>query len=1051
MKGIIAWFIRNPVASNLLMAVIIVVGVVSALTTTIRVFPEIQTGAVTVEVAYPGATPTEVSSSILVPIEERLQGLEGVRKLTGTASQNLGTVTAELARGASVSDVKDDIETEIARITTFPSEAESPRIAERDQTETAVQFVLYGDVPINTLKALAERARSDLTEMPEVSQVDIAGVPTDLIEISVDRATLKAHGLGLTELGQIIAGETVSLSGGSIDTGATDFQVRTIGEAETADAFRDKILFTSKNGGRVALGDIARIEDSLSEADIVARVAGQNAVFITVNRTGTEQVLSVADAAKRYFTEQLQPILPPSVEATVWRDQADSLQGRITLLAENGAIGALLIILTLTLFLDLRVAFWVAAGVAISFVGAFIPMQFFGTTINQLSLFGFILALGIVVDDAIVVGENTYAELEKDGPQETATERAISRVWRPIAFSVTTTILAFTPLLFLPGSSGSFIGPIAAVVIYILVLSLIECFFILPHHLRGIRLTQPRRYSPRRVTEKVRNFVDRGFTRFRDGPLRRIVGGSVRHPLFAIVTCVAIGVVTIGFISGGVVRFVFFPSIEGNFVTAQVQLPEGTSQAETLTRADQFIAAADTAAEELGTPDLLETVAVQIGFSTGGGGGGGETGPVTGSTATIEAKLADASGREIRAEAFKTAWRDAVGSVPGARVVVFSSSVVGVGAPVTIRVAAETEEVRDAATRQLREALQGRSGVFDIRDDTQSTAQEVAISLKPAARAYGISLQDLANEIRAAFYGTVIDQIARDREEVDIRLRLAEDQRDSIADLLRLEIPAGEGENRGLVPLALLADIAFRPAPTAITRIDGRSVATLQADVDQAVSTGGAETSWLLNEIAPGLEEDYPGLRISTGGEQEESARFGSALALNFGIALFGIYATLALAFGSYLRPLIVLGVLPFGFFGAVLGHVLLGLNLTLLSLFGIIGLSGVIVNGALLIVDFIQTYEADGRDPFEAIIGAALDRFRAIVLTTLTTFFGIAPLILETSVQAQFLIPTAVALGFGILFASVLQMVLVPAYASLYARGRRRIRRMRGKQPLPA
>ena len=283
------------------------------------------------------------------------------------------------------------------------------------------------------------------------------------------------------------------------------------------------------------------------------------------------------------------------------------------------------------------------------------------------------------------------------------------------------------------------------------------------------------------------------------------------------------------------------------------------------------------------------------------------------------------------------------------------------------------------------------------------------------------------------------------------RLRLAEDQRDSIADLLRLEIPAGEGENRGLVPLALLADIAFRPAPTAITRIDGRSVATLQADVDQAVSTGGAETSWLLNEIAPGLEEDYPGLRISTGGEQEESARFGSALALNFGIALFGIYATLALAFGSYLRPLIVLGVLPFGFFGAVLGHVLLGLNLTLLSLFGIIGLSGVIVNGALLIVDFIQTYESDGRDPFEAIIGAALDRFRAIVLTTLTTFFGIAPLILETSVQAQFLIPTAVALGFGILFASVLQMVLVPAYASLYARGRRRIRRMRGKQPLPA
>ncbi|CUH40387.1 Multidrug transporter MdtB [Jannaschia seosinensis] len=1043
MTALIRLFLRSPVAANLLMAALVAAGLASALTVTIRTFPEITTGAVTVTVAYPGATPTEVADAILVPIEERLQGLEGVRKLTGRAQSGVGVVTADLTRGADVRRVKDEIETEIARITTFPDAAESPRVAERDPDELAVQFVLHGDVPVETLKNLAQIARDEMTAKPEISQVILSGVPVDLIEIAVDRSTLQAYGIGLAELGERIAAQSLDLSGGAIDTGESDIQIRTVGEAESADELRDKILFTSDSGAQVTLGDVARIQEVLAETDITASVSGEPAVFISANRAGSEEVLSVADTAIEYLEAELRPRLPPGVEVTIWRNEADSLRGRINLLMKNGAIGVTLILAVLMLFLDLRVAAWVAIGVVVAFIGAFAPMLLFGTTINQLSLFGFILALGIVVDDAIVVGENTFAELETGEP-DGAAERAVIRVWRPVFFAVSTTICAFVPLLFLPGSSGSFIAPIASVVIFVLTASLIESYFVLPRHLSRIRLHPPRRWSPRRPANFVRGHVDRWFDRFREGPIRRVVTGSVRHPVFAIAVCLAVALAGLGLLTGGIVRFVFFPAIEGNFVTAQLNLPEGTSEIETRARAVDFVVAAERAAEAIGEEGLLQQTAISIGFSARGGDPDGSSGVNPASTAQIEVKLMDAATRDTAAERFKQVWRDEVGEVPGAKEVIFSSSIVGVGAAVNLEVAADTEAARDAATRKLREALADRPGTFDIRDDSVSAAQEITIDLRPAARVFGVTLEEVAREVRGAFYGIRVDQFARDREEVDIRLRLPQDQRDSVADLQKLRIPTAQG----MVPLPVLADLAFQPAPTAITRIDGRSVTTLLADVNEAVTTGGEETAYLMAEVVPQLREDHPSLRVSAGGEQEEQGRFLPALALNFSLALFAIYALLSLAFGSYFRPLIVLGVIPFGFVGALIGHALLGLNLTILSLFGVIGLAGVIVNDALLIVDFTRSREADGEAPLDAIVGATLGRFRPVTLTTLTTFLGIAPLILETSVQAQFLIPTAVSLGMGVLFGSILQMILVPAYSSL---GARVAARWRGGRAAPA
>ncbi|MFW5642170.1 MAG: efflux RND transporter permease subunit [Roseicyclus sp.] len=1027
MTALIRWVLHNRVAANLAMVALVFAGITAALNLTVRTFPEIDTGVVQVSVTYPGATPAEVAGSVLVPIEERIAGLARIRSIDARAERGLGTVTLQLTRGADINTVKDDVETAVARITTFPDAAETPRVTEVEPTETAVELALFGKADRRTLKALAETVRADLTAMDAISQVTVRGVPDDQIEIAVPRHVLEAYEIGLTELGDRIGGASIDLSGGEIDTGASTVQVRVSAEATTAEALRDLVVFSAETGAQVRLGQIATIRDTLTEAATRASVDDAPAIFLDVERTGTEQVLAITEAVTEYQETALPDLLPPGVESAIWSNSGAQLQGRIDLLAKNGAIGAGLILLVLALFLDLRVAAWVAAGVVIAFTGAFLLMQVFGVAISQLSLFGFILALGIVVDDAIVVGENTYSELERGAP-EGAAERGVLRVWRPILFSVTTTILAFTPLLLVPGASGSFIGPVAAVVIFVLALSLFESFFILPRHLRSIRLTEPRRFSPRRLTDPLRSRVDRGFRRFTEGPLSRAVRFSIAHPVVVVAGCLASLILTAGLIQGGKVRFEFFPQIEGNFVTAELRMPDGTSEAATLARAEEVAAAARRAADGF-DGDVLRRTGITIGFSTGeGSDDGGSDG--TGSTATISAQLADAETREVGADAFTDAWREAVGTVPGARELLFSASIVGVGAPIELEVSAGSDDARAEAVAQIREALSGREGVRDLRDDSASTAAELVLTPRADAAAFGVSDTAIAQEVRAAFYGVTVDQIARSREEVDIRLRLAEADREAVADLSRLTVPGPEGA----IPLSRLVEIDERPAATTISRAEGRTVTTVTADVDTSVTTGGAETAWVMSEIVPDLREDLPGLAVTAGGEQEEQGRFSASLAQDFALALFGIYAVLALAFNSYLRPLIVLLVLPFGFVGAVLAHAALGLNLTLLSMFGIIGLSGVIVNGALLIVDYIQAEEAEGASPEEAIARATLSRFRPITLTTLTTFLGVTPLILETSVQAQFLIPTAVSLGFGVLFASALQMLLVPAYAALHA-----------------
>lgn len=1033
MKGLIHGALGNRVAANLLAIVLIVSGLVALQILNVRIFPKIELNAVTVTVPYPGATPNEVETSIIMPIEERLEGLEGVRKITGLAAKNVGSVVVDLEAGVDISEMLDDIQTEIDRITVFPGEAEEPQVVEAEPQELVLQILIHGETSTEKLKGLAERVREDLADLPDVSRVTIGGAPEYLIDVAIEESSLQAYGLSLTGLADIIAAQSIDLSGGEIESDRQRLLIRSVGERRTGEEFASVVVAAGETGTPVRLGDIATITDGLAETPVQAVYNGEPAIFVSVFRVGDEKVLDIAGNVRSYVEQSLPDILPSGVTGTLWRDDATILEDRINLLTRNAAVGLLLVGLLLMAFLDLRIAFWTAFGVGVSFIGALTLMALFGVTINQLSLFGFILAIGIVVDDAIVVGENIHSAW-REAPSDpmAAAKKGVTRVINPVLFSVTTTIVVFVPLLFVPGTFGQFLLPIASVVIIVLILSLVESFLVLPRHLSHLEDRPPGRFSPRRLADPVRDVVAARLRQFKEGPLRRAVTFCTLRPLMTVMLAAGLFAASLATMASGHVKFIFFPEVEGDYVTAELELAESASEQQTVRFAEAVTEAAYTAARQVDREAALEGVLWSLGAPTATDQPIASTdGGAAANKVFVVARLETAASRRFAAVEFEKAWREAVGEVPGAQKLTFSSNLVGVGAPIVFQVSARTDEVTRQAVGELRAILSEQPGVFDVRDDRFRTTDEVRIRLKDLARNYGVTQAQLAAEVRAAFFGAEATRIQRDREEIEVRVRLPENERSTVDTIKSLRIPV----QGGYVPITSLAEIDIGPAPATITRIDGRRVYELSADIDTQVNTAGAVTDEILTNVLPRLQAEYDGLEIGLGGEQEEQARAAPAMARNFMFALLVVYSLLALSFRSYSQPVIVMMAIPFGFMGGLLGHAVLGLDLTLLSLFGIIGLSGVIINNALIAIDFINERLANGEDGNTAVIEGMLDRFRPILLTTLTTFLGVTPIILETSVQAQFLVPTAVSLGFGILIGTTILVFLLPALAALHLR----------------
>jgi len=1035
MNRAIDWFARNGVAANLLMCLLLIGGGAAGYTIVQEVFPDFSLDAVQVEVRYPGGSPEEVEESVVRRIEDRIEGVEGIDRIVSVAAENVGAVTAELQRGTDVSRARTDIKQEVDRITSFPEAAEEPVTTEVINREFALQIAVHGDARDRVLKELAQQVKNDLTQKPQISFIQTGGVRDYEISVEVSRKTLRKHNMTLGQVARLVRQGSLDLPGGNVETEGEEITIRTEGQNYTKEDFENIVVLTRSDGTKVRLGDIANVVDGFEEnADLITRFDGNSAAILDVFRTGDEQVLNVEETIETYLNEELRPSLPSGIEASIWQNNADDLRSRLNLLFENGILGLLLVVATLTLFLAPRLAFWTTAGIFLSFIGTLIVLQFLGVSINLLSLFGFILSIGIVVDDAIVVGENVYAEQEAPGDPLDAAIRGARRVGIPVIFSVLTTCAAFTPLLFVEGQIGKFLGDIPIVVIIVLLLSLVEVLFILPYHLSEGPWGAESTNVVLETLNGMREAVADRLQRFVDGPLTAGLRFATRR--YVVTLCGGIGLllVAFSFVANGYLPFEFFPSVQGKLVTAQLEMPAGTSPQRTARMTDLLQETGADAIEDLEEEagrTLIEHVYVTVGRQPQANSGPTQTGftPTQSNVAEVTYEMIDPEARDITARQLEARWRAETGTLPSTRSLAFTADVVSVGKPVSVELSAPTEDKLNQAVSAVQDSLERFNGVFDILSDRDQGKRELELRLKPAARSLNITLDDLARQVRAAFFGAESYRLQRGQDEVIVYARLPDDERNSIEDLHDYRIRTPDGAD---VPLEEVASVSLNYGPSQINRQDGRRVITVTADVNPSITTGSEVTADLDGSILPALQEEIQGLTYGFGGQQRQRRKAQSSLIIGFLLALFAIYALLAIPFRSYLQPLVIMSTIPFAWIGAIIGHLLLDLSLGLLSVFGIVGLSGVIVNNALVMLDFANEARADGDSWRRALVRAGQVRFRPILLTSLTTFLGLFPIIIEQSVQAQFLIPMAVSLGAGILFGTVVLMLIVPSLAML-------------------
>ncbi|MCY3939972.1 MAG: efflux RND transporter permease subunit [Gammaproteobacteria bacterium] len=1036
MNAAITWMVRNPVAANLFLGMLIVAGVAGSTAVNKEIFPQFSLDAVEIQVEYPGASPTDVEDSIIRLIEQQVEGIDGIQQITSVAAESYGTVRLEVARGFEVSDKLEEIKIEIDRIATFPAAAEEINVREVTNRFPVAEIALYGDVSVKTLKDMAYRVRDDLAELAEISFVEVSGVGDDEISIEVSNEILRAYNLTLPELANTIATESSDLPGGKIRTTEQELAIRTLGKRQDRYDFAQIPIFPDRDGGREKrLAEIATIVDGIEETDVVQKFNDESVIFVKVYKTGDENVLDVAQAAIRYVDQELQSTLPPQIGAVVWRNYVTDFENRIDVLVENGVKGFLLVLLALTLFLELRLAWWVAAGIGVSFVAAFSLMAVADTSLNNISAFGFILALGIVVDDAIVVGESIYASRSPQLSAQDAAIRGTRKIHVPVIFAVFTTIAGFMPLLFIPGSIGNLSEDIPKIVIAILFLSLLESLFILPRHLayaakeRVVHARSKIYGFIRRLQSATNTFL----TRFVDGSLESALRVATRHWGATIVCSVSALILALGLLVAGHLKFGFFPDIESDVVTASIELAGTANVDKTYAIAEQVATAGQNVAAEIEARLSLDFPAIQSIYIVAGEqnqrgspvGAGIQT--AQSNKASVFLELWPPEQRSFSAKYFEQQWREEVGELPGVRQLDFSSQFIDFGEPVQIEISGRSEPELARAADAIKDWLRQFRGVYDVFDDQDLGQPELRVSLRPRARSYGLTLDNVASQVRSAFFGAEALRVTRGREEVTVYVRLPQSERNTISDLSSYRIKAPSGK---LIPLGEVASIVRGQGPSEIIRRNGRRIVTVSASIDaQEITTRQIQTEFRTGFLEE-LQGRMPSLAFEFAGEQREQQDVIPTFARNFGLAMIAIYILLALPFRSYTQPLVIMAAIPFSLIGIVIGHILMGLSVTIISLIGAVGLSGVIINSALVLVHAANDRRREGTEIRLALIYAAKSRFRPVFLTAITTFLGIFPLMMEQSVKGQFLVPLAVSIGFGVLFGTAISIILVPALA---------------------
>lgn len=1056
-KGIISWFARNRVAANLLMVGIMCLGLISAFNIKKEFFPEFFLDKITIRVPYRGAAPQEAEEGVCIKIEEAIQDLEGIKKISSRAFEGGGQVDVEIETGYEVLDLLDKIKLRVDAISTFPAETEKPIIYEQTNKHEVMWVQVYGDVDERTMKEYGKMVRDEIIALPNVTQAEMNGVRDYEISIEVSEATLRQYNLTFDQVVQAVRKSSLDLPAGSIKTVSGEILLRTKGQAYVGREFEELVLLTRDDGTRLLLGDIATVVDGFEEEEFFFKFDGQNSLGIQVYRVGNQNAIAVADSVKKYVKEKNKE-LPAGVSLDYWLDTSRLLKGRLNLMLKNMVLGGIMVFISLALFLRLKVAFWVMVGLPVCFLGTIwlMPMGLIDISINMITLFGFILVLGIVVDDAIVIGENVYTTIRRDGQGIDNVIRGAQEVALPATFGVLTTIAAFLPMLMVPGPQGKIWSGIALVVILCLFFSLVESKLILPAHLAHMKIEdKPKEdWGP---FMRIQRMFSHGLENFVQNIYQPALELSLRHRYTTLALFISGIILSVGVVKSGIVRWVFFPDIPSDFIYANVEMAEGTPAS---------VTEAATYKIEQAIHDLDREMRKEVGDEEGAliehsiSWSSGET------WGRLFVELKPSENRTIDSIEVVNRWREKVGPIAGATDLNFSGTTGNDAAAIDFQLEGNNFDQLDAAAEEIKAKLAGFSGVFDIKDTFSGGKQEIQLAIKPEAEVLGLTLSDLARQVRQGFYGAEAQRIQRGKDEVRVMVRYPQEERRSQGDLenMRVRTPAGEE-----VPFSSVAEAKMGRGFSRITRINRKRVINIRASVDKDTIEPHVVINEVTNEFMPTLLAKYPGVTYVLEGESREQAESMAGLMQGFFLALIIIYALMAVPLRSYVKPLIIMTAIPFGIVGAIVGHIIMGLPISILSFCGIIALSGVVVNDSLVMVDFITQRENEGMPRFEAIRAAGIRRFRPIMLTSLTTFLGLTPMLMERSLQARVLIPMAVSLAFGILFATVITLILIPslylvlddlriiclrigaAYGSVKAREQLSIARGIGVEPTPS
>lgn len=1028
MHTAIRWFAHNPVAANLLMTLLLLGGAAGAYLTNQEEFPSFDIPAVTVNVPYLGAAPVEVEKGVCVRIEEAIEGVEGVKKIMGDATEGMCSVFAEMEIDADEILVLNEIKSRVDGINSFPQETEKPIVSKLTIARRVVQVAVSGDATERLLKEIARDLRDELAAVEGISQVSVDYIRPYEISIEVSEQTLRAYGITLEQVSRAIRQSSFDMPGGSIRSRSGEILIRTTGQAYYGEEFADVVVLTRNDGTRVVLSDIAEIRDTFQEGDLMAEFNGSRAAMVNVSQVGSEDLIKIAKDAQQVVADY-QRQLPPGVTTDIWINTSLELQERMSVLTRNAGGGLILVLLILALFLQFRLAMWVAIGIPVALMGTLAFLPGMDITISTMTVMGFILVLGIVVDDAIVVGERVYGH-EQMG--KSRLDAAIEGTWEvsvPVIFGVLTTIAAFLPLILVQGRMAEFFSPIGWVVIFALVCSIIESQLILPSHLAH----RSTKVATQGLSKKWNDFQGgladalESFSRNHYQPFVRLV---TQWRYAAAAVCLGLLIIALAMILSGRIVFGFFPAVEGNRVYAGLEMPEGVSAETTLEAARRIELAAQRLNEELTlelglSEPLVQNTLVSVGQEVDRNGPGR---PMTAGRSNIAEVVIDLVVLEERnnlsAKIVANRWREAVGAIPDAVNLRFDADTYSTGAPIAYQLRGDDVDELRRAAEELKAELSRFNGVFDISDSFRSGKQEVQLALLPEARNLGLTLSDLANQVRGAFYGAEAQRIQRGQDDVRVMVRFPEAERKSIGNLEDMYIRTPNGSQ---VPFYSVAQFDIGRGYSRINRLDGKRQVEVRADVDRSAVTPEEISAAVRAELLPQFRQRYPDIDVQLGGEQEERAEALGGLAIGSLFSLVIIYGLLAIPLRSYLQPLVIMSVIPFGAVGAITGHYVLDQQLMFFSALGIVALSGVVVNASLVLVDYANRQRREGMETVEAILKATSVRFRPIILTSVTTFVGLIPLMSTSTPATAPFLPMAISLAWGVLFATVITLLLVP------------------------